>query len=440
MKRNRRNSLLNPEKPDTLYQDSLQGMHMTDIKVLVIGGGVAGLTAASELAELGIEVDIVEQSDFPGGHAIQYTCKATDRCVKCGACMVEEKLDRVVHHPKIEIMSGTRVQDISKSEDFSVALLKKPVFIDPEKCSNCGICFEKCPETGAVLKGFSRNHVPFYAVSGEKCRYLKDQSCTICREACPEDAIDLDAGEAAASTHANAVILATGFKPFNPVSKPYGYGKFKNVITNLEMERILRTDGRAIKPSSGGEAGSIAFIQCVGSRDAKLNHLWCSKVCCGSALRMAGLVKARQPETQVTFFYMDVQTFGRDFDEFYTNIRKDVRLIRAIPGDIYPAGNDQLKVTFLDNTSSETLQDEFDLVVLSVGMTPCQDMQETAATLKLQLAETGFAERTDKGSLSAEKGIFTAGSVTGPMSISESIASAGKTVFEVTEYLRNIAP
>ena len=408
---------------------------MTAKKVLVIGGGVAGLTAASELADLDIDVEIVEQSDFPGGHAIQYTCKATDQCVKCGACMVEEKLDRVVHHPKIKMMSGTRVQNISKSEDFSVSLLKKPVFIDPEKCSNCGICFEKCPEKGAVLKGFSKNHVPFYAISGEKCRYLKDQSCTICREACPEGAIDLDVGEMTKSTHANAVILATGFKPFNPVSKPYGYGQFNNVITNLEMERMLRTDGRALKPSSGVEANSIAFIQCVGSRDAKLNHLWCSKVCCGSALRMAGLVKARQPETQITFFYMDVQTFGRDFDEFYTKIRKDVRLIRAIPGDIYPVGNDQLQVTFLDNASSETLQEEFDLVVLSVGMTPCQDMQETAETLKLQLAETGFVERTDNGSPSAEKGIFTAGAVSGPMSIPESIASGGEAAFEVLKYL-----
>jgi heterodisulfide reductase subunit A len=404
-------------------------------KVLVIGGGVAGLTVASDLADLDIEVEIVEQSDFPGGHAIQYTCKATDQCVKCGACMVEEKLDRVVQNPKIKLMAGARVQEVSKSKDFSVTLLKKPVFIDPEKCSNCGLCFEKCPENGAVTKGFSKNHTPFYAISSEKCLYLKDQSCTVCREACPEGAIDLDAGEMTEPTHANAVVLATGFTPFNPVSKPYGYGKFKNVITNLEMERMLRTDGRALKPSNGVEAGSIAFIQCVGSRDAKLNHLWCSKVCCGSALRMAGLVKARQPETEITFFYMDVQTFGRDFDVFYTKIRKDVKLIRAIPGDIYPATDDQLRVTFLDNTSSETLQEKFDLVVLSVGMTPCQGIQETTETLKLQLAETGFVELADKGGLTSEKGIFTAGSVTGPMSIPESIASAGKTAFEVAKYL-----
>ena len=408
---------------------------MAENKVLVIGAGIAGLAAAVELADFDIDVEIVEKSDFAGGHAIQYACKATDQCVKCGACMVEEKLQQVVQQPKIHVHTGTRFQGMTKTERFAVSLSKKPVFLDPEKCSNCGICLETCPETDAVVKGFSKNQAPFYAISGEKCLYLKDSSCTLCQEACPEGAIDLDALETTASTEVDAVILATGFRPFNPVSKPYGYGKFKNVVTNLDMERMLRRDGRAIKPSNAADVESMAFIQCVGSRDAKLKHLWCSKVCCGSALRMAGLVKARQPETRITFFYMDVQTFGRDFDEFYTNVQKDVRLIRAIPGDIYPAGNDQLQVTFLDNTSSETLQEKFDLVVLSVGMTPCEDIQETAETLKLQLAETGFVEQADKGSLSAEKGIFTAGAVSGPMSIPESIASGGAAAFEVLKYL-----
>lgn len=408
---------------------------MTAKKVLVIGGGVAGLTVASEMADLDIDVEIVEQSDFPGGHAIQYTCKATDQCVKCGACMVEEQLDRVVRNPKIKLMAGTRIQALSNGGGFSATLQKKPAFIDPEKCSNCGICFENCPEKGAIRKGFSKNHTPFYAIASEKCRYLKDQSCSACQTACPEGAINLDAAEMTEDTRADAVILATGFTPFSPVDKPYGYGKFKNVVTNLEMERMLRRDGRALKPSSGAEAGRIAFIQCVGSRDAKCNHLWCSKVCCGSALRMAGLVKARQPETRITFFYMDVQTFGRDFDVFYNKIRKDVRLVRAIPGDIYPAAEDQLRVTFLDNASSETVQEEFDLVVLSVGMTPCDGLAETAGALKLPLAETGFARQAGTGGVPPEAGIFTAGAVTGPMSIPESIASAGKTAFDVAKYL-----
>jgi len=404
-------------------------------KVLVVGGGVAGLTAATDLAERGIDVDIVERTDFSGGHAIQYTCKATDKCVKCGACMVEEKLDRVVHHPRINMMNRTWIEHVSKTEDFSVDIRKKPVFIDPEKCSNCGVCFEKCPEPGVISKGYSKNHHPFYAISAEKCRYQKDQSCTVCQNACPEKAIDLCVKASAETIQADAVILATGFSPFDPTSKPYGYGKFKNVITNLEMERMLRIHGRALSPAGGEAAGSIAFIQCVGSRDAKLNHLWCSQVCCGSALRMAGLVKARQPETQITFFYMDVQTFGRDFSEYYSNIQKKVRFMRAIPGDIYPADNERLRVTFMDGASSEGRQEEFDLVVLSVGMTPCEDLRDTAATLKLKLAETGFAEKVDDTGALDDKGVFTTGAVTGPMSIPESIASAGETAFQVARYL-----
>ncbi len=410
---------------------------MTAKKVLVIGGGVAGLSAASELADFDIDVDIVELSDFPGGHAIQYSCKATDQCVKCGACMVEEKLEQVVQHPKINILTGTRIKDATKSEDFLVTLLKKPLFIDPEKCSNCGICLEKCPENGAVIKGNSKNQTPFYAISGETCLYLKDRSCTICQKACPEGAIHLDALETTTTTHADAVILSTGFTPFNPVEKPYGYKRFKNVITNLDMEKMLREEGRVRLPSNGDAPTSIAFIQCVGSRDAKNGHLWCSKVCCGSALRMAGLVKARQPESQLTFFYMDVQTFGRDFDEYYSKIRNDVRLIRAIPGDIYLATNDQLRVTYLDNVSSESLQEEFSLVVLSVGMTPGQEIQNTTDVLKVQLAETGFLQQSAIGGRTSETGIFSAGAVSGPMSIPESIASGGVAAFEVVKYLGN---
>ena len=412
-----------------------RGTHTMTNKVLVVGGGVAGLSAASELADLGMDVDIVERSEFAGGHAIRYACKATDRCVKCGACMVEDRLGRVVGHPKIRLMTGTRVQDVSRSKDFCVTLVKKPLFIDAGKCSNCGICFDKCPEEGAVLKGFSRNHTPLYAISGETCRYVKDRSCTLCGEACPEGAIDLDAVEMRESVRADAVILATGFAPFDPVDKPYGYGRFKNVVTNLEMEDILRREGRAIKPSGDAEPDSIAFIQCVGSRDAKRGHLWCSKVCCGSALRMANLVKTRRPETRITFFYMDVQSFGRDFDDFYAGIRKKLRWIRAIPGDIYPAGDERLRVTYLDNASSETLQEEFDLVVLSVGMTPGRDLQQTAGTLELRLAQTGFVEQVSEGSPTSEKGVFPAGAVSGPMSIPESIARAGEAVFEVLKYL-----
>ncbi len=408
---------------------------MTDKRVLVIGGGFAGLAAALSLAELGIRVDLLEKTDFLGGHAIQYTCKATDKCVKCGACMVEEKLDQVVHHPGIRLLTGSRLEQITSSEGFHGTVQAGPVFIAPGKCTGCGLCFEQCPSSGAVAGGYSKNHIPFYAISAKQCLYLKNKSCTICQDACPEKAIDLERKGSTSTLEADAIIIATGFKPFSPEIKPYGYGVFKNVVTNLDMERMLRQNGWVRKPSDHTEPGRIAFVQCVGSRDARLGHLWCSKVCCGSALRMARLIKTRQPETDITVFYMDIQTFGKDFEQFYANIKEEVRMVRAIPGDIDQRDGDRLAVTFWDNHACETIQENFDIVVLSVGIEPCKGTQDTADLLNLQLSDSGFLDTSEKDGATSVSGVFAAGTAIGPMSIPETIASAGQAVWEVVKYL-----
>jgi heterodisulfide reductase subunit A len=290
-----------------------------------------------------------------------------------------------------------------------------------------------------VTTGFSRSHKPFYAISPEKCRYVTDRSCSLCITACEAGAIDLDREATAWTATADAVVLATGFAPFSPEVKPYGYGVFDNVITHLGMEQVLRDHAAALRPSDGRQAGRIAFIQCVGSRDAKLGHLWCSRVCCGSALRMAGLVLADAPETAITFYYMDVQTFGRGFDADYAAIRDQVRMIRSIPGDIYPAENDTLRVTFLDAATSETRQEDFDLVVLSVAMVPVSGLKDTCRMLDVKLADTGFAAISDTETTDGASGVFTAGAVTGPMSIAESIASGRKTAWDIAKSL-GLAP
>ncbi len=402
---------------------------MTDKNILIIGGGMAGLSAALELARLNIAVDLVEKGDFPGGHAIRFACKATDRCVKCGACAAEEKLRDALQHPNIRLLAGSHIQKVIKNGRFSAVIQKKAAYIDPQKCSGCAICFEKCP-SGAILRGFSKSHSPFYALCEEKCLYVKDKSCGLCQEACPESAIDLEASGELLHCEADAVIAATGFTAFNPESKPYGYKIFRNVITNLELELMLRLESRAIRPSDNTEPKKIAFIQCVGSRDAKLGHLWCSKVCCGSALRMARLIKMRQPESEITFFYMDVQTFGKDFQQFYEVIQKEIRMIRAIPGDIFKVGNDCLRVIFLNPATHETWEDIFDLAVLSVGITPSDETKSLAELLHIETDDSGFFSK----SLS-QNGIFTAGTARGPMSIAETIADAGNTVYETVKYL-----
>lgn len=408
---------------------------MTDKTVVVIGSGVAGLSAALELAQFGISVEIIEKSDFAGGHAIRLACKATDQCVKCGACLVEEKLDRAVQNSRIRILTGSWIDSISKSERYAIGLNQKPKYINAQKCTTCGVCLHQCPQEGAIIQGVSRNHSPFFAINEKECLYLADQSCRRCQEACPEKAITLDARAGQVAYEADAIVLATGFSLFNPQNKPYGYGVFKNVVTNMELEDILRREGQVIRPSDGQPARKIAFIQCVGSRDAKLKHLWCSKICCGSALRMAGLINARQPESEISFFYIDVQTFGRDFVPFYRRVQEEVRMIRAIPGDIFETPEGQLRVNYITAETHETIEKIFDCVVLSVGLQPCKENLEVARQLNLKLGDSGFVIPSEIDGEASDNGIFSAGAVGGPMSIAESIASAGETSLKILKYI-----
>jgi heterodisulfide reductase subunit A len=401
--------------------------------VLIVGGGVAGLSAAIELADLDIRVELIEKSNFLGGHAIGYACKAIhNTCVKCGACMVEEKLHRAVSHPNINLSVGSQIQGISKNSRFTASIYQGPMYIDSEKCTNCELCSNRCPVDGAILKGFSKSNNPFYAINTAKCLYFKDRSCTICFDECPDAAIDPDKSALEYTIEADAVLIAAGFKAFNPKNKPYGYGRFKNVVTALELENMLKQSGEVKKPSDDQYPQKVAFIQCVGSRDAKLNHLWCSKVCCGSALRMARLIKDRHLETEITFFYIDVQTFGRDSEQFYQEVREEIRMVRAIPGDIYQTEDQRLKVNFVNHPAHETREEIFDLVVLSVGITPGEDTGALSVIFKIDPDEFGFLKKEMPVS---KNGVFTAGAVQGAMSIPEAIADAGSAVWKIIQFL-----
>jgi heterodisulfide reductase subunit A len=234
---------------------------------------------------------------------------------------------------------------------------------------------------------------------------------------------------------ADAVIIATGYKPFNPEGKPYGFKSFANVITNLELEEMLKQNSIALRPSDNRIPQKIAFIQCVGSRDAKLKHLWCSKVCCASALRLAGLIKKRQPQIEISLFYIDIQTFGKNFQAFYDAVQGNIRMIRNVPGDIYKAQNDCLQVTYYDAASSNTREEKYDMVVLSIGITPSSDLNRMVELFDMRLDETGFAQGIRHDRPFSVPGVFVAGTATGPMSIAESVASAAQAVLAATKYL-----
>jgi heterodisulfide reductase subunit A len=339
----------------------------TDQTVLVIGGGIAGLAAALELAALNIRTVVVEKSPYLGGHAALYSCKATDACVKCGACLVDEKRRLTQAHPGITVMTRSRMIDVRRGDHFEAVIETAVADADPQ------------------------------------ARTLKAQ----------------------------AVILAAGFHPFRPETKPYGYARFENVVTNLELERMLQRDSVPVRPSGGSPPTAIAFIQCVGSRDATLGHLWCSRVCCGSALRMARLIRTRRPEIEIAFFYIDIQSFGKDFETFYGKVKNEVRLIRTLPGDIYSTADRRLRVTYFDPATRQGRDDLFDMVVLSVGMTPAADASQLADLLGATPQANGFFKEVTAGS-----GVFPAGAVCGPMSIAESAASGGRAALRAAFYLR----
>jgi len=393
------------------------------------------MTAALELSRCGLTVDLVEKSHFAGGHAIQFACKATDRCVKCGACLAQEKLAETVSRPNIRLHRASRILSIRRNRRFKVTIETGPLCIDPQKCSHCGLCFEECPENGALMRGYSPHQAPPYAVNEDNCLYFRDRSCTVCRDICPQQAIDLDQTAASGEIEADAVVLASGFQPFDPAAKPYGYGKFADVVTTLELERMLRRKGAVLRPSDHRPAGQMAFIQCVGSRDAKTGHLWCSRTCCASALRMAHVIRARQPDTEITIFYIDIQTFGKDFETFYRQVRHDLRWVRAIPGDIFGTRDHRLRVVYYDQQAGEGVEELFDLVVLAVGMTPGADTARLAEQLHLPAAHSGFLAGSEACGSKTVPGVFTAGAATGPMTIAEAIASGGGAAWRVLRYL-----
>ncbi|MCG6911009.1 MAG: FAD-dependent oxidoreductase [Deltaproteobacteria bacterium] len=409
---------------------------MVDRHVTVAGSGVAGLSAAVQLAGFGIEVLVVEQSPFAGGHAVGYACKATDACVKCGACMVETLLAKARQHPRIHLKTDSRLENINAGDRLTIGIAVSPQFVDPGKCDSCGLCFDKCP-AGAVIQGSSSHHVPFYALKAEACmRPSSGETCSVCRDACPQNAIALDAKKTEEKIETDALVFATGFNAYDPRQKPYGYGLFENVITNLDLEREMRKTGRALCPSDGREPSRVAFIQCVGSRDASLNHLWCSQVCCGSALRLGRLIKARQPATDITVFYIDIQRFGKDFETFYRTIHDEIEFVRSIPGDVFENEDRTLTLGYMDDAGNTPKEAAFDLLVLSVGLLPNPDAAGMAAGLGMTVDSGGFVNPPGLDRSPPAPGVFAAGTATGPMSIPDAIASGGQAAAAVLSYLK----
>ncbi|MCL6622081.1 MAG: FAD-dependent oxidoreductase [Syntrophobacterales bacterium] len=402
--------------------------------VVVLGGGIAGITAALELNRAGVPVALVEKSPFFGGRAASFVCKATDVCQKCGACRVDQALRELFETPEIRRFPHTQVMAVSPGKGgMHLTLVTRPQAVDPTRCTDCGLCLAECPVPGALLNTVSAENHPRFAVEPARCLFFQDGSCRRCEAVCPTGALDLTRPETRVELTSAGVVVATGYQPSPPPPRSvFARAGLPQVITGGDLEELLRQGGPLFRPSDGRQVRRLAFIQCVGSRDRE--HAYCSRVCCGYGLRLARLVRHRWPEVQVSTFYMDLQNVGPDPEEFEAMVSRELELIRALPGDVALTTDGSLMLRFFDDQSGKALFRVVDLLVLAVGIAPGPDNPRLAEMLGLPLTADGFLG-SGNGAASLPPGIFLAGTATGPLSIPECITQATRAAQEVCRYL-----
>jgi len=429
--------------PGAAFKEDNHMNNQEKYAAVILGGGIAGISTALELARLGLNVALVEKTPFFGGRAASLCCKATDVCQKCGACLVEDRLKALFQEPRITLYPHTELRDCSRHDGaFRVRLLQQPQVISPERCVDCGLCLDECPgaSQGAIVRTHIVQNHPRFAVVPRHCLYFQDGSCQVCQQICPPTAraIDLAQAEQVVELAAGAVVVATGFRPADPACRPhYGYGRLPNVITALELEERLRRNGAGLRRKDGRPVQRLGFIQCVGSRDK--DHPYCSQVCCAYTLRLARLLKHRLPQSEIATFYMDLQNVGRDSDRLHAQARREVRELRALPGDLKATADGTVSLRYLEEESGSAVLADLDLVVLSVGISPGGDNAALASLLALDLTPEGFFQAADSRhrSLTSQTGLFLAGTAEGPRDIAGCLTQAQATARQVHHYLKN---
>jgi heterodisulfide reductase subunit A len=418
---------------------------------LVIGGGIAGVQVALDLADQGFKVYLVEKRPSIGGKMSQLD--KTFPTLDCAACIMTPKMVDAARHPNIQLLPYSEVREvIGKAGNFQVKIIRKPRYVDETKCTGCGVCAQHCPvevpnEFDQGLGIRKAIYVPFpqavplvYTIDKENCL-----ECGLCTKVCGVGAPNLEQQPQEMNVDVGAIVVATGCEIFDIAMKSeYGAGKYDNVITGLALERLLSasgpTAGHVLRPSDGKIPRRIAFVQCVGSRDEKVGIDYCSRVCCMYAIKEAELLKEHVHGADVTIYYMDIRAFGKGFEEFYRRAENEfkIKFIKGRVAEVVETPTKNLIVRAENIETGEPVDEEVDLVVLSAGLRPAAN-GDFAKILSIPIADDGFlATQNPKIDpvTTPVRGIFSAGVAEGPKDIPDSVAHASAAAMKASIVLK----
>ena len=424
-------------------------------RALVIGGGIAGIQTALDVADAGFEVDIVEKEPTIGGRMAQLD--KTFPTLDCAACILTPKMVEAAQSEKINIISYAELEKVTGYVgNFTATIRKKARYIDETKCTGCGVCTEKCPSRkglnafnmglnirGAVYIPFAQAIPNVAVIDSANCIHFRTGKCGLCEKNCSAGAIKFDQQDEYLERQYGAIIVATGFKPIDASAfDEFAYTQSKDVVTSLEFERIMNaagpTKGQLVRPSDGKHPHEIVFIQCVGSRcsqDATKGKPYCSKICCMYTAKHAMLVREKYPDVKVHVFYIDERTPGKGFDEFYRRAveQYDVDYIKGMVGKVSVEG-DHLNVQGSDLLLNEQVHISADMVVLATAIEPDPTARALGTMLTASMDTNDFFTEAHPKLRPVESptaGVFLSGVCQGPKDIPETVAQAGAAAAKV---------
>lgn len=411
-------------------------------RVLVIGGGIAGIQASLDLADTGNEVFLVEKEPTIGGKMAILT--KTFPTEDCAACIISPKMAAAQDHPNIRLFTNSQIKNtVGHRLHFEITIEQKPRYIKPEidmdQCLICEKCVGVCPvsapnkwEQGIMERKAiyipAALAIPFnYLIDDETCLHFKDGSCNACETICPQQVIDFSQKAEEIKFTVDNIIVATGYDTVDPSEKPmFGYDRIRNVVTGLEMERIV--DHITENPPPRDVGNRIAFIQCVGSRDEQIGREYCSRVCCMYSVKLASLLKQAKPEKDIYIFYTDLRAYGKGFEEYYKRAQDlGIKFIRGKVAELHGNPNDKVLLKAEDTLSRQVIESEFDLVVLATGLKPNNSTEDIVNFLKLTKSSDGFLQEAHPKFKPVDtniEGVFICGVAQGPKDIPDTVAQA----------------